>query len=61
MLVLLYNICHTYVSYNILFEGIYFILSYSTHIWNAYIAVNLFKKTRKMKHENNKDKPRPHC
>ncbi len=33
--VFLYNICHTYMSYHILFEGVYFVLSYSTHIWNA--------------------------
>ncbi len=25
------------------FEGIYFVLSYSTHKWNAYIAGNLLK------------------
>ncbi len=31
------------MSYHILFEGIYFALSYSTHIWNAYIAGNLLK------------------
>ncbi len=34
--VFLYNICRIYMSYHILFERIYFVLSYSTHIWNAY-------------------------
>ncbi len=38
-----YNIRHLYVSYHILFEGIYFDISYSTHIWNAYGAGNLLK------------------
>ncbi len=44
--------------YHILFEGIYFALSYSTHMWNAYIAGNLLKikKTRKMEHAYYKDK-----
>ncbi len=31
------------MSYHILLEGIYFGLSYSTHIWNAYVAGNIFK------------------
>ncbi len=36
------------------------VLSYSTHIWNAYVAGNLLKikKTRKMKHAYNNDKTR---
>ncbi len=57
--VFLYNICRTYVSYHILFEGIYFVLSYSTHKWNAYVAGNLLKiKTGKIRHVYNKDKAR---
>ncbi len=46
-----YNIYRLYVSYHILFDGIYFVLSYFTHIWNAYVAENLLKikKTRRMK------------
>ncbi len=40
---MVYNICRIYVSYHILFEGIYFVLSYSTQIWNAYVAGNLLK------------------
>ncbi len=31
------------LSYHILFEGVYFILSYFTHTWNAYVIVNLLK------------------
>ncbi len=41
--VFLYNICRIYMSYHVLFEGVYFVLSYSTHIWHAYIAGNLLK------------------
>ncbi len=41
----LYNVCRLYVSYHILFEGIYFVLSYSPHKWNAYVAGNLFNIT----------------
>ncbi len=41
--VFLYNTCRIYMSYHILFEEIYFVLSYSTHIWNAYFAGNLLK------------------
>ncbi len=26
------------MSYHILFEGVCFVLSYTTHIWNAYVA-----------------------
>ncbi len=26
------------MSYHILFEGVCFVLSYPTHIWNAYVA-----------------------
>ncbi len=45
------------MSLHILFEGAYFVLSYSTPIWNAYVAENLLrKKTRKMMHAYNKDK-----
>ncbi len=38
--VLLYNICRIYIymSYHTLFEGVCFVLSYPTHIWNAYVA-----------------------
>ncbi len=36
--VFLYNICHIYMSYHILFEGVCFVLSYPTHIWNAYVC-----------------------
>ncbi len=46
------------MSYHILFGGIYFVLSYSTHTWNANVAGNLFKKTGKMKHAYKKDKTR---
>ncbi len=55
------------MSYHILFEGIYFVLSYSTQRWNAYVAGNLLnifylniinEKTGKMKHAYNKDKTR---
>ncbi len=34
------------MSYHILFEGGGFVLSYPTHIWNAYVAGNLLKKKR---------------
>ncbi len=46
------------MSYYILFEGVYFVLPYSTHIWNAYVAGNLLKikKTGKIKHAYSKDK-----
>ncbi len=27
-----------YMCYHILFEGIYYVISYYTHIWNAYIS-----------------------
>ncbi len=48
------------MSDHILFEGVCFVLSYSTHIWIAYVAGNLLKikKTKKMKHAYNKDKAR---
>ncbi len=47
------------MSYHILFEGVCFVLSYSTHVWNAYVAGNLLKiKNAKMKHAYNKDKTR---
>ncbi len=31
------------MSYHIVFEGCCFALSYSTHIWDAYVAGNLLK------------------
>ncbi len=43
MHVFLYNICRIFMSYHMLFERIRFILPYSTHIWNAYVAGNLLK------------------
>ncbi len=48
------------MSYHILFDVVCFVLSYSTHKWNAYVAGNLLKikKTRKMKHAYNRDKTR---
>ncbi len=30
-----------YMSYHVLFEGVCFVLSYSTHIWNAHVGGNL--------------------
>ncbi len=47
--VFLYNICRKFMSYHILFEGVYFVLSYSTHIWNAYVAGSLFKIKKREK------------
>ncbi len=41
--VFLDNICRLYMSYHTLFEGVNFVLSYSTHIWNAYVSENLLK------------------
>ncbi len=38
-----YNIYRIYMSYHILFEGVCFVLSYSTQIWNAYVAGNLLE------------------
>ncbi len=35
------------MSYHILLEGGYFVLSYSTHIWDAYVAGNLIKIKKK--------------
>ncbi len=32
------SVVYIYMSYHILFEGVYFVLSYPTHIWNAYVA-----------------------
>ncbi len=48
------------MSYHTLFEGVCFVLSYSTHIWNAYFAGNLLKikKREKKKHASNKDETR---
>ncbi len=37
----------SYLSYSILFEGVYFVLSYSTNVWNAPVAGNLFKNKKK--------------
>ncbi len=37
--VFLYNICCIYMSYGILFEGVCFALSYSTHIWNQFVIL----------------------
>ncbi len=56
----LYNVCRKYMSYHIMFEGIYVVLSYPTHIWSAYVAGNLLKikKREKMKHVCKKDKTR---
>ncbi len=58
--VFLYDIFRINVSCHILFEGIYFVLSYSAHMWNAYVAGNLVKiyKTGKPMHVYNKDKTR---
>ncbi len=52
--------CRIIYIYHILFEGIYFVLSYSTHIGNAYAAGNALKikKQKKMKQAYNKDKTR---
>ncbi len=47
--VFLHNICHIYVSYHILFKGIYFVLSYSTQRWTAYVTVNLLKIEKRQK------------
>ncbi len=54
------SVVYIYMSNHILFEEIYFVLSYSTPIMNAYVAGNLLKikKTEKMKHAYNKDKAR---
>ncbi len=49
MHVFLYNIYRKYMSYHILFEGIFFVLSYSTHIWSAFIAGNLLKIKKREK------------
>ncbi len=38
------------MSYYIFFEGVCFVLSYSTHIWNAYVDGNLLK-LKNAKHE----------
>ncbi len=37
------------MSYHILFEGVCFVLSYSTHKWNAYVAENLLKIKKREK------------
>ncbi len=50
--------CRIYLTYHVLFEGVCFVLSYSTHIWSAHVAGDLLKKTRKMKHAYNKEKTR---
>ncbi len=38
------------MSYHSLFEGVCFVQSYSTHIWNAYAAGNLLE-TKNAKNE----------
>ncbi len=50
--VFLYNIyrIYIYMSYYILFEGVCLVLSYPTHIWNAYVA-ELFLKIINAKNE----------
>ncbi len=53
----LYNIFRIYMSYHILFEGVCFVLSYPTHMWNAYVA-EIFLKIIKMRHAYKKDKTR---
>ncbi len=35
------SVVYIYMSYHILFEGVCFVLSYSTHIWNAFVAGSL--------------------
>ncbi len=47
--VFLYNICRIHVLYHIVFEGIYFVLSYSTQRWNVYVAGNLLKIKKREK------------
>ncbi len=42
-----YIISVVYMSYHILFEGVRFVLSYPTHIWNAYVAEINNKKREK--------------
>ncbi len=44
-----YNICRMYMSYHILFEGVCFVLSYSTHILTTYVAGNLLKIKKREK------------
>ncbi len=57
MHVLLQNICRTNMSYQILLEGIHFVLSYSTQRWNARVTGNLFKtKIEKLTFEITKTK-----
>ncbi len=41
--VLIQHLSYIYMSYHILFEGVCFILPYSTHVLNAYVAGNLLK------------------
>ncbi len=41
--VILYNICRICMSYHIFFEAVCFVLAYSTHIWNEYVAGSLLK------------------
>ncbi len=47
--VFLYNICRIYMSFHILFGGGCIALSYSTRIWNAYVAGNLLKIKKREK------------
>ncbi len=44
-----YIYIYKYMSYHILFEGIYSELSYSTHMWNAYVGGNLLKRKKREK------------
>ncbi len=45
------------MSYHILFEGVGFVFSYSTHIRNAYVA-GILLKIKKVKHACNNAKIR---
>ncbi len=49
MHVFLYKIGRIYVSYQIFFDGGCFVLSYSTHMWNAYVAGDLLKIKKREK------------
>ncbi len=51
---ILISIGRIYMFYHILFDGVCFVLSYSTYIWNAYVAGNLLK----IKNAKNEDKTR---
>ncbi len=47
--VFFYNICRLFMSYHTLFEGVNFVLSYFTHIWNAHVSENLLKIKKREK------------